>query len=65
MKKIIMISVLLMSVFMVSLAKTKKQSLEGNIGYMNYKNNPENKENTIKNTPLDSYIFRKTIKVAK
>lgn len=62
MKKIIMISVLLMSVFMVSLAKTKKQSLEGNIGYIGYKNNPEN---TIKNTPLDSYIFRKTIKVAK
>lgn len=62
MKKIIMISVLLMSVFMVSLAKKKKQSLEGNIGY---KNNPENKENPIKNTPLNSYIFRKTIKVSK
>lgn len=65
MKKIIMISVLLMSVFMVSLAKTKKQSLEGKFGYMSYKNNSENKENTIKNTPLDSYIFRKTIKVSK
>lgn len=65
MKKIIMISMLLMSVFMVSLGKTKKQSLEENAGYMSYKNNLENKENTIKNTPLNSYIFRKTIKVSK
>lgn len=61
MKKIIMISVLLVSVFVVTLGKTKTQPLGNNIGCMNYKNNSENK----KNTPLDAYIFRKTIKVSR
>ncbi len=65
MKKIIIISVLLMSVFMVSLGDAKKQSLGKNISCASSQNNSEKNKNTIKNTPLDSYVFRKTIKVSK
>ena len=44
MKKIIMISVLLVSVFAVTLGKTKTQPLGNNIDCMNYKNNSVNKK---------------------